>query len=36
LAEYVGIFHWGYTIKGVVAEFIRALFGLQLTTNLGP
>jgi hypothetical protein len=36
LAEYVGIFHWGYTIKGVVAEFIRALLGLQLTTNLGP
>ena len=36
LDEYVGIFQWSYRIKGVVADFIRALFGLRLTTNLGP
>jgi transposase len=34
--EYVGIFQWIYTIKAVTADFIRALFGLRLTTNLGP
>lgn len=36
LAQYVGIFQWGYTLKTVTADFIRALFGLRLTTNLGP
>ena len=36
LAQYVGIFQWGYTLNTVTADFIRALFGLRLTTNLGP
>ena len=36
LAEYVGNFQWVHTLKAVTADFIRALFGLPLTTNLGP
>jgi transposase-like protein len=36
LDEYVGIFQWIHAIKVVTADFIRALFGLRLTTNLGP
>jgi transposase-like protein len=36
LDEYVGIFQWIHTIKGVTSDFIRALFGLRLTTDLGP
>jgi transposase len=36
LDEYVGIFQWAHTLKAVTAAFIRALFGLPLTTNLGP
>jgi hypothetical protein len=36
LDEYVGIFQWIHTTKGVTADFIRALFGLRLTTDLGP
>lgn len=36
LAEYVRIFQGGYTLKTVTANFVRALFGLRLTTNLGP
>ena len=35
LAEYVGIFEWMYVLKAVTADFIRALFGVGLTTNLG-
>ena len=36
LDEYVGIFQWIHTTKTVTADFIRALFGLHLTTDLGP
>jgi hypothetical protein len=36
LDEYVGIFQWAHTLKAVTADFIRALFGLPLTTDLGP
>jgi len=36
LDEYVGIFQWTYTLKVVMADFIRALFGLRLTTDSGP
>jgi hypothetical protein len=35
LDEYVGIFQWAHTLKAVSSDFIRALFGLPLTTNLG-
>ena len=36
LDEYVGIFVWAHTLKAVTAEFVWALFGRPLTTNLGP
>lgn len=36
LDEYVGIFQWIHTLKAVSTDFLRALFGLRLTTNLGP
>ena len=36
LDEYVGIFQWVYNLKAVAGEFIRALLGGRLTTNLGP
>jgi hypothetical protein len=36
LDEYVGIFVWAHTLKAVTAEFIRALFGTPLATNLEP
>src|SRR5581483_1999452 len=36
LDEYVGIFVWGHTLKTVTAEFLRALFGVRLTTDFGP
>ncbi len=36
LDEYVGIFVWGHTLKTVTADFLCALFGLRLTTDLGP
>ncbi|HKA55683.1 MAG TPA: transposase [Candidatus Binatia bacterium] len=36
LDEYVGIFQWLHTLKAVTADFIRALFGLRLTTDSGP
>lgn len=36
LDEYVGIFQWISTLKAVTADFIRVLFGLRLTTDLGP
>lgn len=35
LDEYVGIFQWIHTLKAVTADFLRALFGLRLTTSLG-
>lgn len=35
LDEYVGIFQWSHTLKAITADFIRALFGLRLNTNLG-
>lgn len=36
LDEYVGIFQWIHTLKAVTADFLRALVGLPLTTDLGP
>ena len=36
LDEYVGMFAWGYAIKEVTGDFIRALCGLWPTTILGP
>ncbi len=36
LDEYVGIFPWGHALKTVTGEFLRALLGRRLTTNLGP
>src|SRR5262249_33779944 len=36
LDEYVAIFQWLHTLKAVTADFIRALFGLRLTTDSGP
>jgi hypothetical protein len=36
LEEYVGIFQWAHTLKAVTADFIRALLGLRLTTDMGP
>ena len=36
LAEYVGIFAWGYALKEVMGDFVRALCGLWPITNLGP
>ena len=36
LDEYVGIFVWVQTLKAVTTDFLRALFGLRLTTDLGP
>jgi hypothetical protein len=36
LDEYVGIFQWGHTLKAVTIDFTRALYGLPLTTNVGP
>jgi transposase len=36
LDEYVGIFQWIHTLKAVTVDFLRALCGLRLTTNLGP
>lgn len=34
--EYVGSFQWIHLRKAVTPDFIRALFGLRLTTDLGP
>jgi transposase len=36
LDEYVGIFQWIHILKTVTADFIRALLGIRLTTDLGP
>ncbi len=36
LDEYVGIFQWLHTLKAVAGDFLRALVGLPLTTDLGP
>jgi transposase-like protein len=36
LDEYVGIFQWIHTRKVVMADFLRALLGLRLTTDSGP
>ncbi len=35
LHAYVGIFEWIYTLKELTADFLRALFGVPLTTHLG-
>ena len=36
LEQYMGIFEWGYKIKSVTLEFIRALLGMKPATNLSP
>src|SRR3954451_24308166 len=36
LGQYVGIFEWGYKIKAVTLEFIRAFLGMKPATNLSP
>jgi transposase-like protein len=36
LDQYIGIFEWGYKIKTVTLEFLRALLGVEVVTNLSP
>jgi transposase-like protein len=36
LEQYIGIFEWGYKIKTVTLEFLRALLGVEVVTNLSP
>jgi transposase len=36
LGKYVAIFEWSYNIKEVTPNFLRALLGIKLVTNLGP
>ena len=36
LEQYIGIFEWGYKIKTVTLEFLRALLGVEVATNLSP
>jgi transposase len=33
LGQYIGIFEWGYKIKSVTREFLRALLGVEVVTN---
>jgi transposase-like protein len=33
LEQYIGIFEWGYKIKTVTLEFLRALLGVKAVTN---
>ena len=33
LEQYIGIFEWGYKIKIVTLEFLRALLGVKAVTN---
>ena len=32
--QYIGIFEWGYNIEEVTEEFLRALLGIKVATNL--
>lgn len=36
LGQYLGIFEWGYRIKTVTLEFLRAFLGVKVVTNLSP
>jgi transposase len=36
LAQYVGMFEWVYNIKEATSDFLRALLGIKVLTNLGP
>ncbi|MBA3754225.1 MAG: IS1595 family transposase [Nitrospira sp.] len=36
LGQYIGIFEWGYKIKAVTREFLRAFLGIKAATNLSP
>jgi transposase len=36
LGQYIGIFEWGYKIKTVTLEFLRAFLGMKAATNLIP
>jgi transposase len=36
LYQYVAIFEWGYNIKRVTPEFIRAMLGVPITTFIPP
>jgi transposase len=36
LKQYVAMCEWAYNIKGVTTDFLRALLGVQVVTNLGP
>ena len=36
LGQYIGIFEWGYKIKTVTLEFLRAFLGMKAATNLSP
>jgi transposase-like protein len=36
LGQYIGIFEWGYKIKSVTREFLRALLGVEVVTDPSP
>jgi hypothetical protein len=36
LYQYVALFEWGYNIKRVTPQFIRAVLGLPITTFRPP
>ncbi len=36
LGQYMAIFEWGYKIKTVTMEFLRAFLGVKVVTNLSP
>lgn len=36
LGQYIGMFEWGYKIKTVTHQFLRALLGIKAATNVIP
>jgi transposase-like protein len=36
LYQYVAVFEWGYNIKRVTPEFVRAMLGVPITTFIPP
>jgi transposase len=36
LGQYVAMFEWSYNVKEVTLDFLRALLGIKVDTNLGP
>jgi transposase-like protein len=36
LGQYIGSFEWGFKIKTVTLEFLRAFLGVKVVTNLSP